>query len=179
VSCRLDASYEAAVKYVGQFPSPLVTLVSYMCIRHGCMPNRSNESGGGGVRRRSAAARRVLHPRACGTPIPPSSSHPDASAAAGGWSNCTALPCVLWWRRSAADVVSVYVPALAYMRPSICTPDCAVAMCPLSWGCAGWPPDMAVVPVCTTVSTVCRLPVHTCAQAYVQLTALCPCVCYA
>lgn len=25
--CRLDASYEAAVKYVGQFPSPLVTLV--------------------------------------------------------------------------------------------------------------------------------------------------------
>jgi len=26
--CRLDASYEAAVKYVGQFPSPLVSLVS-------------------------------------------------------------------------------------------------------------------------------------------------------
>lgn len=25
---RLDASYEAAVKYVGQFPSPLVTLVA-------------------------------------------------------------------------------------------------------------------------------------------------------
>lgn len=25
---RLDASYEAAVKYVGQFPSPLVSLVS-------------------------------------------------------------------------------------------------------------------------------------------------------
>lgn len=36
VQHRLDASYEAAVKYVGQFPSPLVSQVRSGCGRRFC-----------------------------------------------------------------------------------------------------------------------------------------------